>query len=129
MSKVNITEAARLVKKTRKTLYNYIHAGKLSKTPDGMIDIAELIRVFGELSPDVLPEDMVYVSKEEQQRYKEMETQIVALKIKLSAAENLCNEKEKHIESLQTAMKLLENRQEASEPAKSKGFFARLFGQ
>lgn len=51
MAIVNISEAARLVKKSRTTLYRYIKDGKLSictghNNEDG-VDTSELIRVFG----------------------------------------------------------------------------------
>jgi len=48
MAYVSIVEAVRLTKKSRSTISRYVKQGKLSKTPNG-IDVAELIRVFGEL--------------------------------------------------------------------------------
>lgn len=45
---VSISEAARLAKCSRGTLYKKIKAGELSSTDDG-IDVAELERVFGRL--------------------------------------------------------------------------------
>ena len=54
MAIVSVTEASKLVGKTRKTIQRYISIGKLSKTigSDGKegIDTSELLRVFGELS-------------------------------------------------------------------------------
>jgi len=42
-----------LTGKSHATLYRHLKSGKLSKTPDGGIDTAELIRVYGEfVSPD-----------------------------------------------------------------------------
>ena len=43
----------RLTGKSHATIYRHLKSGKLSKTPDGGIDTAELIRVYGEfVSPD-----------------------------------------------------------------------------
>ena len=53
MEPVSITEAVRLTGKSRATLYRMINKGKLSATQarsgEKLLDIAELIRVFGEL--------------------------------------------------------------------------------
>lgn len=64
MALVSISEAARLVGVSRKTLQRYIASGKLSATVDGtggatgahplrQVEISELIRVFGELKGEV----------------------------------------------------------------------------
>jgi hypothetical protein len=54
MPLVSISEAARLSKKSRKTLYQYIDTGKLSVTTSvtgkKQVDLSELTRVFGDLS-------------------------------------------------------------------------------
>ena len=72
MSMVSITEAARLVSRSRTTLYRYIEQGKLSMCTDAQgakcIDISELLRVFGELSvqPAVTGEQSHGVPSEQQ---------------------------------------------------------------
>lgn len=52
MTKISVSEAARLYGKDRKTLYRHINKGRLSAGPveDGvrLIDMSELIRVYGE---------------------------------------------------------------------------------
>jgi hypothetical protein len=44
MAKLTVTDAARVTGVSRMLLYRYIKAGKLSRTPDGLIDTAELLR-------------------------------------------------------------------------------------
>lgn len=56
---VSISEAARLAKCSRGTLYKKIKAGELSSTDDG-IDVAELERVFGRLRG--VPDEQIDVS-------------------------------------------------------------------
>jgi hypothetical protein len=53
MALITITEAAKLVRRNRSTLYRDIERGRLSKTvtPDGdtQIDTSELLRTYGQL--------------------------------------------------------------------------------
>lgn len=55
MALVSITEAARLVRRNRSTLYRDIERGRLSKTvsPEGdtQIETSELLRTYGQLHP------------------------------------------------------------------------------
>jgi hypothetical protein len=44
MAKLTIADAARVTGVSRMLLYRYIKAGKLSRTPEGLIDTAELLR-------------------------------------------------------------------------------------
>jgi len=44
MATLTITDAARVTGVSRMLRYRYIKAGKLSRTPDGLIDTAELLR-------------------------------------------------------------------------------------
>ena len=57
MAKVSISEAARLAGKSRTTLHRLIKTGELSTCAgvrnSKMIDISELIRVFGDISAPV----------------------------------------------------------------------------
>lgn len=59
MSKVSISEAARLTGKSRITLHRHIEKGKLSKEVDGtgrpIIDVSELERVYGRLQQPNTP--------------------------------------------------------------------------
>lgn len=56
MTLVSISEAARLTKRSRTTIYRYRDEGKISVSSDHqgnpMIDTSELMRVFGEISLD-----------------------------------------------------------------------------
>jgi len=44
MAKLTVSDAARVTGVSRMLLYRYIKAGRLSRTPDGLIDTAELLR-------------------------------------------------------------------------------------
>src|SRR2546425_11659078 len=44
MAKLTVVDAARVTGISRSQLYRYIKAGKVSRTPEGLIDTAELLR-------------------------------------------------------------------------------------
>jgi hypothetical protein len=54
MAKLTITDAARVTGVSRVTLHRYIKAGKLSRSTDGTIDTAELLRIGLVLQPDTV---------------------------------------------------------------------------
>jgi hypothetical protein len=54
MAQLTISEAARVAGVSRVTLHRYIKAGKLSRTADGLLDTAELLRVGLMLQADTL---------------------------------------------------------------------------
>jgi len=54
VAQLTISDAARVAGVSRVTLHRYIKAGKLSRTPDGLIDTAEFLRIGLVLHPDTL---------------------------------------------------------------------------
>ncbi|GFO75992.1 hypothetical protein BPLS_P3529 [Bathymodiolus platifrons methanotrophic gill symbiont] len=44
-----MTEASRLIEKSKQTLYRHVSSGRVSRNSDGFLDTAELIRVYGDL--------------------------------------------------------------------------------
>src|SRR5215510_12178057 len=54
MARLTITDAARVTGVSRVTLHRYIKAGKLSRSTDGTIDTAELLRIGLVLQPDTV---------------------------------------------------------------------------
>jgi len=148
MAIVSISKAAKLVGKSRTTVQKYIKDGKLSKCAgehgiEG-IDTSELLRVFGSLSGHV--NNMTTNAQIGQKLagvYTDENTiKIIELEAKLDKVNAIIDEKEKtiaaqqkHIESLDNAMRLLEDHRKKTpsmqdeEPKneESKGFFQRLF--
>ena len=69
-TKLKISQAAALYQKSRNTLYQAIQKGILSKDQDGLLDLSELIRVYGEpkKSPkSVKPVDILHERAEQSQ--------------------------------------------------------------
>ena len=57
MAKLSVTDAARVAGVSRVTLHRHIKAGRLSRTPDGSIDTAELVRAGFVLHAETLAND------------------------------------------------------------------------
>lgn len=68
MALISITEAAKLVRRNRSTLYRDIERGRLSKTvtPEGetQIETSELLRTYGRIHSDEKEEDSATRSRE-----------------------------------------------------------------
>lgn len=47
MSRINISQASKKFNVSRNTLYKYIKSGKLTKDSEGLVDTADMIRLFG----------------------------------------------------------------------------------
>ena len=145
MSKVSISQASRLTNKTRKTIYKYIQDGLLTVSMDTqgkkVIDISELIRVFGEIEMPEYTEvnntevsnNIHQVTLESIQLIAEKDVEIAKLQSLLSGKDELLNAKNEQIKTLEKSLHLLEDLTNkipvptTQEPIK-KGFWKRLFG-
>nr|WP_085859072.1 helix-turn-helix domain-containing protein [Klebsiella pneumoniae] len=127
MARVSISEAARLVKVSRPTIYKMINRGKLSYTSVvkhgkgiKVIDTSELIRVFGSL--DGVIDDVK--SDAESTGINSVGLHDLQHRIALLEAENdglkgAVKARDEHIDSLRQAMQLLEHKHEPSSPPHS----------
>lgn len=118
MARVSISEAARLVKVSRPTIYKMINSGKLSYTSVvkhgkgiKVIDTSELIRVFGSL--DGVIDDVK--SDAESTGINSVGLHDLQHRIALLEAENdglkgAVKARDEHIDSLRQAMQLLEHK-------------------
>ena len=146
MSKVSISEASRLTNKTRKTVYKYIQDGLLTVSMDTqgkkVIDISELIRVFGEIempeytvvnNPEI-SNNIHQVTLESIQLIAEKDVEIARLQSLLAGKDELLNSKNDQIKTLEKSLHLLEDLtnkipvQVTQEPVQ-KGFWKRLLGK
>ncbi|HBR5729442.1 TPA: helix-turn-helix domain-containing protein [Klebsiella pneumoniae] len=130
MARVSITEAARLVKVSRPTIYKMINSGKLSYTSvvkNGknakVIDTSELIRVFGSLygGIDTVKDDVncgagatVYILG-----LHDLQHKIALLEAENDGLKGAVKARDEHIDSLRQAMQLLEHKHEPSSPPDS----------
>lgn len=109
MALVSISEAARLVGKSRRTIQRDIAAGKLSKCDNGKkLDTSELLRVYGAFSDAINVTDVAatmthLVANNTQLNVADMRVRLAALEAENAALKD-------HLGSLKQAMLLLENK-------------------
>jgi len=121
MAKVSISEAARLAGKSRTTLHRLIKTGELSTCAgvrnSKMIDISELIRVFGDISAPVIEQ---YSEQASEQRVTVPDTaneqMINSLKQEVEHLRTLVSAQESHIDSLRQSLQLLEHKKDMQQP-------------
>jgi len=121
MAKVSISEAARLTGKSRTTLHRLIKTGELSTCAgvrnSKMIDISELIRVFGDISKPVQEQQFEQVAEQRITVPSAPSEQMVSsLKQEVEHLRTLVSAQESHIDSLKQSLKLLEHKKDMQQP-------------
>jgi excisionase family DNA binding protein len=127
MALLSVSEAAKLVGKSVKTIYRHIDTGKLSFTRNDngakSIDTSELVRVYGKFKSS---NENVIDSHLTQHENPHDNGMTNLLRQENELLKEILKEKEAHIDSLKQAMLLLEHRKEEPTPSK-KGWLAKLF--
>ena len=115
MAKISISEAARLTGKSRTTLHRLIKTGELSTCHGArnarMVDISELIRVFGPLEHRPSKQFAAQVSEHSDTGVSAQTEQVIAqLRQEVEHLKTLVSAKDSHIDSLKQAMLLIEHK-------------------
>lgn len=111
MAIVSVSEAARLVGKSRRTIQRDIAAGKLSKCDNGKkLDTSELIRVYGSLLN--APNDADKNVHMTQDVAPNIPPNVAEMRIRLAALEAENAALKDHLGSLKQAMLLLEHKEQ-----------------
>lgn len=120
MSFVSVQEAALLIGKSAPTIYRHIKIGKLSRSSNGKIDTAELLRVYGKLiKNDNQNETPILQVDNENEKW--LKSQILSLQqdIKDLKAESMARENR--------LMALLESKGDKADAPPPKSFLGKLF--
>ena len=122
MALVSISEAARLVGKSRRTLQRDIVAGKLSKCDNGQkLDTSELLRVYGAFLPVTnVAVGSATMSQDVAGKNETMSQDVADMRVRLAALEAENAALKDHLGSLKQAMLLLENKASTEETKSSK---------
>ena len=117
MALVSISEAARLVGKSRRTLQRDIVAGKLSKCDNGQkLDTSELLRVYGAFLPVTnVAVGSATMSQDVAGKNETMSQDVADMRVRLAALEAENAALKDHLGSLKQAMLLLENKASTEE--------------
>lgn len=134
MAKLNISQAAKAVGKSRRTIQNHIKQGKLSCETDGngnkVIDTSELMRVYGEVQ-DSFTGNTHEQKKENTQQFTAHYAELLQQKI---------NDLEKQVKELEQDREERRDREAKllgivkqqnvllEDKRERKGFWARVFG-
>lgn len=111
MAIVSVSEAARLVGKSRRTIQRDIAAGKLSKCDNGKkLDTSELLRVYGSLLN--APNDADKNEHMTQDVAPSIPPNVAEMRIRLAALEAENAALKDHLGSLKQAMLLLEHKEQ-----------------
>jgi hypothetical protein len=111
MAIVSVSEAARLVGKSRRTIQRDIAAGKLSKCDNGKkLDTSELMRVYGSLLN--APNDADKNAHMTQDVAPNIPPDVAEMRIRLAALEAENAALKDHLGSLKQAMLLLEHKEQ-----------------
>ena len=121
MAKISISEAARLTGKSRTTLHRLIKTGELSTCYGDrnarMVDISELIRVFGTLEQRPVEQVSGQVNEQTDTGVSAQSEQVIAqLRQEVEHLKTLVSAKDSHIDSLKQAMLLIEHRHTGDSP-------------
>jgi hypothetical protein len=124
VAKVSISEAARLAKVSRPTIYKMINSGLLSFTSVvskgksvKVIDTSEIYRVFGTGDSTVGSKSDVVINTDEftpvnSPDLQDLQQQIALLKQENTSLKDAVSSREEHIASLKHAMLLIEHKQQ-----------------
>jgi len=121
MAKISISEAARLTGKSRTTLHRLIKTGELSTCHGArnarMVEVSELIRVFGPLEYRPSEQVAAQVSEHSGTGVSAQSEQVIAqLRQEVEHLKTLVSAKDSHIDSLRQAMLLIEHRHTGDSP-------------
>ncbi|MEQ9769234.1 helix-turn-helix domain-containing protein [Pectobacterium jejuense] len=121
MAKISISEAARLTGKSRTTLHRLIKTGELSTCRGArnarMVDVSELIRVFGPLEHRASEHVVAQVSEHSDTGVFGQNEQVIAqLRQEVEHLKTLVSAKDSHIDSLRQAMLLIEHTHTGDSP-------------
>jgi hypothetical protein len=105
MAQLSLTEVSKRFNINRTTIYRAVSTGKLSRLSNGLFDLAEVIRVFGEPPAPVKSEP---VPDKESKLVEVLERELLFLK-------NQIEQKDKQINSLQLLLGTSAQRPEATQ--------------
>lgn len=134
MSRVSISEAAKRFKVSRNTVYKRISEGALTKDAEGLLDVADLVRVFSVNNTE--QDNRTWLNSSKQQKIEHIEqleqvkNENMQLKQLLAVNEMLVNQLQQQIQDLKQDKQQLFNQLEQKvieSKTTNKSFLSKLF--
>ena len=114
---------------SRATVYKHIKAGKLSRLPNGQVDLAEVLRVYGEPSKNTGRDKQAIGGDNSDTHENRMLLEKIAfLELQLVKAEEREEWLRGQVETAQETIQLLEHKKAATPQQTKKSLFGRLIG-
>jgi len=114
---------------SRATVYKHIKAGKLSRLPNGQVDLAEVLRVYGEPSKNTgRDKQAIGGDNSDTHENRMLLEKIASLELQLVKAEEREEWLRGQVETAQETIQLLEHKKAATPQQTKKGLFGRLIG-
>lgn len=101
---ISVSKASKDWKVSRTTIYNKVNSGKISKNNDGTVEVAEMVRVFGEPKKKVEQSEQVQKVSRLTQVDNQVDTELLLEKQKNVFLEANNKKQEKEIERLQALL-------------------------
>jgi len=114
---------------SRATVYKHIKAGKLSRLENGLVDLSEVLRVYGEPSKNTgRDKQAIGGDNSDTHENRMLLEKIASLELQLVKAEEREEWLRRQVETAQETIQLLEHKKAASTQPTKKGLFGRLIG-
>ena len=134
MSRVSISEAAKRFKVSRNTVYKRISEGALTKDAEGLLDVADLVRVFSINNTEQDSRTWLNSSKQQKiehiEQLEQVKNENMQLKQLLAVNEMLVNQLQQQIQDLKQDKQQLFNQLEQKlieSKTTNKSFLSKLF--
>lgn len=134
MSRVSISEAAKRFKVSRNTVYKRISEGVLTKDAEGLLDVADLVRVFSVNNTEQDSRTWLNSSKQQKiehiEQLEQVKNENMQLKQLLAVNEMLVNQLQQQIQDLKQDKQQLFNQLEQKlieSKTTNKSFLSKLF--
>ena len=114
---------------SRATVYKHIKSGKLSRLDDGLVDLSEVLRVYGEPSKNTgRDKQAIGGDNSDTHENRMLLEKIASLELQLVKAEEREEWLRGQVETAQETIQLLEHKKAATPQQTKKGLFGRLIG-
>ena len=130
MTFLTVKEAAKVAKKSEVTLYRAIKNGKLSRSSNGKIDLAKLLRVYPEFNNEITDNEKSHYTTQQNDLHviSLLQTQLAELKADFKQFKVESLEREQRAATRESRLlAMIEYKTQSEKTQSGGGFFSKLF--